>query len=90
MEVTSIHKTFIQLLTPENLFPSFPACHSARRASLPEVAESTVSKSEGKPSPCGEGPLQGGRGERESVFVCPSPTVWDGPPSPGWRGLFFG
>ncbi|MGB0435266.1 MAG: hypothetical protein ACPGKQ_12970, partial [bacterium] len=34
-------KTFIQLLTPENLFSLLPACHSARRASLPGVAEST-------------------------------------------------
>ena len=41
MEVTSIHKTSIQLLTPENLFSLLPTCHSARRASLPGVAEST-------------------------------------------------
>ena len=26
----------------------------------------------------------------KSIFVCLSPTVWDGPPSPGGRGLFFG
>ena len=42
MEVTSLNKTSIQLLTLENLFSSFPACHSARRASLPGVAESTT------------------------------------------------
>ena len=41
MEVTSIHKISIQLLTPENLFSVLPACHYARRASLPGVAEST-------------------------------------------------
>jgi hypothetical protein len=41
MEVMFTHKTFIQLLTPENLFSLLPACHSARRASLPGVAEST-------------------------------------------------
>ena len=60
MEVTSIHKTSIKLLAPVNLFSSFPACHSARRASLPEVAESTVSKSKGKLSSWGEGARQGG------------------------------
>ena len=47
MEATSIHKITIRLLTPENLIPLLSACHSARRASLPEVAESTASKSEG-------------------------------------------
>ena len=71
-----------------------PSCHltlmSFCTQGLPGVAESTFSKSEGKPSPWGEGPLQGGKGERESVFVCPSPTVCNGPPSPGGRGLFFG
>ena len=58
--IIQVHKTSIQLLKPENLFPLLPACHSARRASLPEVAESTFSKSEGKPSPWGEGARQGG------------------------------
>ena len=42
MEATSIHKITIRLLTPENLFPSPHICHSARRAPLPEVAESTT------------------------------------------------
>jgi len=42
IETTSIHKISIQLLTPENLFWSLPACHSARRALRPEVAESTT------------------------------------------------
>ena len=60
MEVTSIHKISIQLLTLENLFPLHPACHSARRASLPGVAESTVTKNEGNPSPWREGARQGG------------------------------
>ena len=57
---------------------------------LPGVAESTVSKSEGKPSPWGEGARQGGWGVGESALPWPSPTVCDGPPSPGGRGLFFG
>ena len=60
MEVKSIHKISIQLLTPEDLFLSFSACHSARRAFLPGVAESTVTKNEGKTSPWGEGVRQGG------------------------------
>ena len=38
----SIHKMTIRLLTPENLIPSLPACHSARRAFMPEVAESNT------------------------------------------------
>ena len=42
MEATSIHKITIRLLTPENLIPSLPACHSARRAFMPEVAESNT------------------------------------------------
>ncbi|MFL2772176.1 MAG: hypothetical protein ACJ0DH_01120 [bacterium] len=67
-----------------------PSCHltlmSFSTQGLPGVAESTFSKSEGKPSPWVEGPLQGGRGERESVFVCPSHIVWDGLPTPGGRG----
>ena len=72
-----------------------PSCHltlmSFCTQGLPGVAESTFSKSEGKPSsPWGEGPLQGGRGERESVFVWPCPTVCDGPPSPLGGGVFFG
>ena len=40
LEATFIHKISIQLMTPENLFWSLPACHSARRAFMPEVAES--------------------------------------------------
>ena len=60
MEVKSIHKISIQLLTPEDLFLSFSACHSARRVFLSGVAESTVTKNEGKPSPWGEGACQGG------------------------------
>ena len=59
-EVTSIHKISIQLLIHEDLFLSISACHSARRAFLPGVAESTVSKSEGKPSPWRKGAHQGG------------------------------
>ena len=60
MEATSIHKITIRLLTHENLFPSPHICHSARRAPLPEVAESTVSKCEGKIFPWGEGARQVG------------------------------
>jgi len=89
MEVTSIHKTSIQLLTPENLFSLLPACHSARRAFLPGVAESTVSKSEGKPSPWGEGAHQGGCGMGESALPRPLPTVCDGPSSHRERELFL-
>ena len=37
MEATSIHKITIRLLKPENLIPSLPACHSARRASCPKL-----------------------------------------------------
>ena len=69
----------IRLLTPENLIPSLTSCHSARRASLPEVAESTVSKCEGKICPLGEGACQGGWGVGESALPCPSPTVCNGP-----------
>ena len=57
---------------------------------LPGVAESAVSLSEKQPSPWGEDALKGRWGVWESVFVCPSPTVCDGPPSPWGRGLFFG
>ena len=42
METTSIHKISIQLQTPENLFWSLPAYHSARRTFMPEVAKSTT------------------------------------------------
>jgi len=42
MKATSIHKISIQLQTTENLFWSLPACHSARRAFMPEVAESNT------------------------------------------------
>ena len=52
----------IRLLTPENLIPLLTACHSARRASLPEVAESTVSKCEGKPSPWEKVPVRADKG----------------------------
>ena len=71
-----------------------PSCHftlmSFCTQGLPGVAEFTFSKSEDNPFPLGEGALQGGRGTWKSVFVCPSPTVCNGPPSPGGRGLFFG
>ena len=56
---------------------------------LPGVAESTVSKSEGKQSPWREGAGQGGWGVEERVFVRPSPTVCDGPPSPGARVILW-
>ena len=54
---------------------------------LPGVAESTVSISEGKPSPWGEGARQGGWGV--SVHVRPSPTVFHGPSSPEGGWLFW-
>ena len=51
-----------------------PSCHltlmSFCTQGLPGVAESTFLKSKGKPSRWGEGPLQGGRGERH-----PSPSA---------------
>jgi len=37
-----------------------PFCHSARRASLPEVAESNTWQSGEKPYPLGEGDRRGG------------------------------
>ena len=75
MEATSIHKITIRLLTPENLFPSPHICHSARRAPLPEVAESTVSKCEGKPSPWEKVPVRSDEGWGESALPRTSPTV---------------
>ncbi|MFL2750144.1 MAG: hypothetical protein ACJ0DI_11910 [bacterium] len=57
---------------------------------MPRIAESTFSRSERSLSAWGECAFQGGRGEPESVFVWSSPTVWDGPPSPGGRCVFFG
>ena len=58
----SIHKTSTQFKTPEDLFLSFSASHSARGASLPEVAESTISKSEGKPFPSEKVPVRADEG----------------------------
>ena len=70
-----------------------PSCHltlmSFCTQGLPGVAESTVSKSEGKQSPWREGAGQGGWGVEERVFVRPSPTVCDGPPSPGARVILW-
>jgi len=58
---------------------------------LPGVAESTVSKSEGKPSPWGEGArVRADEGWRKRALPQPSPTICDGPPSPGGRRLFLG
>jgi len=54
---------------------------------LPGVAESTVTLSERKLSPWGEGARQGGWGVWEIALPRPSPTVCNGPPSPGARGL---
>ena len=68
--------------------PIFHLTHmSFCRQGLPGVAESTVSISEGTPFSWGEGARQGGWGVRKSVFVWPSPTVFHGLLSPGWRGL---
>jgi hypothetical protein len=87
MEVASVHKTSIQLLTPENLFPLLPACHSARRASLPGVAESTVSKSEGKPSPWREGArVRADEGWGKVLFPGPHPPSATVPPLPEDEG----
>ena len=89
MEATSIHKITIRLLTPENLIPLLTACHSARRASLPEVAESTVSKCEGKPSPWEKVPVKADEGWGENALPRTSPTVCHGPPYLEGIGLFF-
>ena len=79
----------IRLLTPENLIPLLTACHSARRASLPEVAESTVSKCEGKPSPWEKVPVKADEGWGENALPRTSPTVCHGPPYLEGIGLFF-
>ncbi|MGA0225383.1 MAG: hypothetical protein ACO3N0_13490, partial [bacterium] len=63
--------------------------HSARRASLPEVAESTVSKCEGKPSPCEKVPVRSDEGGGENALPRTSPTVCHGPPYLEGIGLFF-
>ena len=58
---------------------------------LPGVAESTASKSEGKPSPWGEGAsVRAVEGWRKRELPRPSSTVWYCPSSPGGRGLFLG
>ena len=72
---------------PKNLFSSFPECHSARRASLPGVAESTLSKSGEKPSPqgrrCPSGRMRGGETHGfQALTHRPSR-----PPSPGRQGF---
>ncbi len=89
MEATSIHKITIRLLTPENLFPSPHICHSARRAPLPEVAESTVSKCEGKPSPWEKVPVKADEGWGDNALPRTSPNVCHGPPYLEGIGLFF-
>ena len=60
------------------------------------VAESSVSKSKRKPSPRGEGALQGGWGvgkKKSSLPLAhlprPSPTVCDGPHVPKGEGCFW-
>ena len=68
MEVTSIHKTSIQLLVPENLFSLLPTCHSARRASLPGVAESTVTKSKENLLPGEKMPVRADEGWGKELF----------------------
>ena len=90
MEIASVHKTSIQLLTLENLFPLLPACHSARRASLPGVAESTISKSEGKPSPWREGArVRADEGWGKVLFPGPHPPSATVPPLPEGEGNFL-
>ena len=79
----------IRLLTPRNLFPSPPTCHSARRASLPEVAESTVKNAKENLLHGEKVPLRANEGWGNALFL-PSPTVCDGTPSLRGRGLFFG
>ena len=56
---------------------------------LPGVAESTVSNSEGKPTPLGIGVrVRADEGWRKSALPQPTSTVCDGPPSGGWRQFF--
>jgi len=58
--------------------------------SLPGVAESTLSKSEGKPSPWREGArVRADEGWRKRALPRPSPTICDRPSSPGGRELFL-
>ena len=73
-----------------NSLPFQPSLMSFCTQGLPGVAESTAALCEEQPSPWRENARQSGWGVWESVFVCPSPTVCDGPPSPGGRGLFYG
>jgi len=56
---------------------------------MPEVAESTVSKCEGKPSPWEKVPVKADEGWGESALPRTSPTVCDGPPYLEGIGLFF-
>jgi len=56
---------------------------------MPEVAESTVSKSEGKPSPWGEGARHGRLGLGKVLFYGPHPPSATVPPLPEVEGLLF-
>ena len=53
---------------------------------MPEVAESTVSKSEGKPSPWGEGARHGRLGLGKVLFYGPHPPSATVPPLPEGEG----
>jgi len=58
---------------------------------LPGVAESNVSKSEGKPSPREKVPVRADEGWGKELFPGPHlPSATAPPPSTGGRGLFFG
>jgi len=63
-----------------------PACHSARRAFLPGVAESTVTKNEGKPFPREKVPVRADEGWGKVLFHGPHPPSATVPPLPEGEG----
>ena len=67
MEVTSINKTSIQLLSLENLFSSFPACHSARRA-CPELQNPLFQKAKENHLPGEKVPVRADEGWGKVLF----------------------
>ena len=64
----------------------FYCCHSARRA-LARSCRIQMFLSRVNPSHPGKRSSQDGWGLLECRVVNPSPTVWDGPPSPNRRGV---
>jgi len=56
---------------------------------LPGDAESTVSKSEGKPSPRENVPVRADKGWGKVLFPCPHPPSATVPPLPEGEGYFW-